>query len=341
MFNFPDAPAHGERYQPAGAPAYIWDGVKWSTSSAQWTGALPSDSNPAMDDVASAGSSSQYARGDHRHPTDATRAPINNTTFTGTVTATLLSVSGNITINGKVTSTAKGHRFGTHGGNSAGGAVTRDDAHLLFYNHTAGSWSGFGVDNSGNVWLRTGYAEGLAPIFYIRNDQVMAFRDTPLAPTPGAGDNSQKIATTSFVKNRSGSGSYVPLAGGTVWGNLTHAAVDLWVHNNGNYGVIYLGNSGARYLQWDGGTYNFSGASVYGGGQGRIWGTGDFGGAMPYNNARLAYVADRAHTGGLEEPYGGSTITGSDGPASPRSPITIRYRQFQYYHNSWFAIGYA
>ena len=25
---------------------------------------------------------------------------------------------------------------------------------------------------------------------------------------------------------------------------------------------------------------------------GRLYGTGDFGGAMPYNNARLAYITD-------------------------------------------------
>jgi hypothetical protein len=42
---------------------------------------------PAMNGVASAGSSSQWSRGDHVHPTDTSRAPLNSPAFTGTPTA--------------------------------------------------------------------------------------------------------------------------------------------------------------------------------------------------------------------------------------------------------------
>jgi hypothetical protein len=338
MLNFPNTPTVGQKHQ-----AYIWDGEKWSTSPVL-TFAGGSDASPVMDGAASAGSSTKYSRSDHVHPSDTSRAPINNATFTGVMTAAMINVSGNVTVNGRLISTAKGHKFGTAGGTAAAGAVTKADANIKLYDHTVegspDSWCGIGTDSSGHFWVRTGYSGNPAPVFYIQNDQTMVFREPPTLPTPAAGNNSTRIATTEFVKGRAGGGSYVPLSGGSV-GTLTQAGADMWVHNNGNYGVIYLGNSGARYLQWDGGTYNFNGAAVFAG-QGRIYGTNDWGGAMPYNNARLAYVTDRnfPYGEGMQEPYGGSTITGQTGSQAAGDWIR-RFRQFQYYTNGWFAIGYA
>jgi len=46
----------------------------------------PSNTNPLMAGTAVPGSSSQYSRGDHIHPTDTSRAPIASPTFTGAVT---------------------------------------------------------------------------------------------------------------------------------------------------------------------------------------------------------------------------------------------------------------
>jgi hypothetical protein len=335
MLNFPDAPTPGQRHL-----SYIFDGVKWLTSHITYVSEPPSNNPMSMDGVASAGASVYYARGDHRHPTDVSRAPINNANFTGTLTAALLNVT-TVNATGKLTSTSKGHMFGWARGTAASGAVTKADANIKLYDHGSDSWCGVGTDSSGNIWVRTGYAGNPAPIFYVTNDQTVVFRDSLYGPTPGAGDNSTRLATTAFVKARAPAAG-VPLAGGTVSGNLTHHNVDLWVHQNNNYGVIYLGNTGARYLQWTGAEYNFNGASVFAG-NGRLWGTADWGSA-PYNNARLAYVADRAHPGteGLAEPYGGSTITGSNGhDGSKVGVLTCRYRQFQYYTTGWFAIGYA
>lgn len=54
-----------------------------------------------------------------------------------------------------------------------------------------------------------------------------AFTGTPTAPTPTAGDDSTKIATTEFVQDAIDSeetradGAYLPLTGGSVTGNLT------------------------------------------------------------------------------------------------------------------------
>lgn len=51
------------------------------------TGLSPYTSNPTMNGVASAGSSSNFSRGDHIHPTDTSRAPLASPAFTGIPTA--------------------------------------------------------------------------------------------------------------------------------------------------------------------------------------------------------------------------------------------------------------
>jgi hypothetical protein len=49
-------------------------------------GSTPSNLTPLMDGAAAAGTLTPYARGDHVHPSDTSRAPIANPIFTGTVT---------------------------------------------------------------------------------------------------------------------------------------------------------------------------------------------------------------------------------------------------------------
>lgn len=49
-------------------------------------GGTASSTNPVMDGVAAVGSSTSYAKGDHVHPSDTSRAPTASPTFTGTVT---------------------------------------------------------------------------------------------------------------------------------------------------------------------------------------------------------------------------------------------------------------
>lgn len=54
----------------------------------------PSDANPQMDGTATAGTSNTYARGNHKHPTDTSRAPINDPVFTTQVTSPSFKVTG-------------------------------------------------------------------------------------------------------------------------------------------------------------------------------------------------------------------------------------------------------
>lgn len=56
-----------------------------------------SSTNPLMDGSVAVGSSLRFARADHVHASDTSRAPTANPTFTGTVTVSILAASGQIT----------------------------------------------------------------------------------------------------------------------------------------------------------------------------------------------------------------------------------------------------
>lgn len=57
------------------------DGTTAWASLSYFTGVTPSDTNPIIDGAATIGSSLKYARQDHIHPTDTTRAPLSNPYF--------------------------------------------------------------------------------------------------------------------------------------------------------------------------------------------------------------------------------------------------------------------
>ena len=74
--NFPASPTVGQRHpQPAvaGIPVYTWDGEKWTTVGGSIAAyAPPADAVPLMDATPGlVGTATEYAREDHRHPTDA------------------------------------------------------------------------------------------------------------------------------------------------------------------------------------------------------------------------------------------------------------------------------
>ena len=68
--------------------------VYWGTLP---TGVQPSSTSPNMDGISNAGSETAYARGDHVHPTDTSRAPIASPEFTGSPTAPTASNGTNST----------------------------------------------------------------------------------------------------------------------------------------------------------------------------------------------------------------------------------------------------
>ena len=89
MMNFPASPSMGQQYPPSalpGVPVYYWDGEKWGTT-ALIAAAQPSAAAPLMDGAVAVGTSLDWTRGDHVHPTDTAFVPLANPTFTGTLSA--------------------------------------------------------------------------------------------------------------------------------------------------------------------------------------------------------------------------------------------------------------
>ena len=60
-------------------------------------GATASSSTPLMDGTAAVGTETAFARGDHRHPTDTSRAPLASPALTGTPTAPTAAAGTNTT----------------------------------------------------------------------------------------------------------------------------------------------------------------------------------------------------------------------------------------------------
>lgn len=74
----------------------------------------PYTSNPTMNGVASPGSSTSYAKGDHVHPSDTSRAPVSHATSTSTYGAGTGTNYGHLRLSDSTSSTS-----GTSGGTAA------------------------------------------------------------------------------------------------------------------------------------------------------------------------------------------------------------------------------
>jgi hypothetical protein len=144
-----------------------------------------------------------------------------------------------------------------------------------------------------------------------------------------------QVFTTTAVANAVA--GYLPLTGGTITGNLTV---------NGNLfalgsSAIFLGSSGAGYLQWNGGgTYTL-------GGGGTIWHSGNFNPSAStlVSNARLVDAGGPAvvYDSNWREPINGAVFTGY--LAQNFSGVNVinafRARYLQIFTTNWFTVGYA
>jgi hypothetical protein len=85
--DFPASPTVGQKYPVpavAGLPQYTWDGEKWTTVGGSiWT-AVPGDALPLPNALpAVVGVATKYAREDHVHPSDTSRAPLSGIQING------------------------------------------------------------------------------------------------------------------------------------------------------------------------------------------------------------------------------------------------------------------
>jgi len=152
----------------------------------------PATATPLMDGTGAVGTATKYAREDHRHPTDTSRAPVATPAFTGDGTITGAWYIG----------------FG------ATGATTT----LLTINGgntgTGGAWAQF-TKAGGNAWSLGHYSTimgtGTSSDFLVRattggnaftisyNTGVVTFIQIPVSVTPSQNDNSTNVATTAYV----------------------------------------------------------------------------------------------------------------------------------------------
>jgi hypothetical protein len=175
-----------------GAESWTVGGSPVCTTAAPCGGTPPAPATvaPLQDGTAAVGTSVLYARQDHVHPTDTTRAPLASPSFTGVPLSTTPSVNDSST---KVATTAYVI------GQAATAAPVADGTAAV------------GVSN-----------------LYARQDHVHptdttraplaspTFTGIPAAPTAGASTNTTQLATTGFVKSVVGiSGNVTSATGGT------------------------------------------------------------------------------------------------------------------------------
>ena len=103
--------------------------------------AQASSTSPVMDGTATVGTGTTFARADHIHPTDTSRAPTANPTFTGTVTAAAVTASGLITANGGLTTAGAVNLTST--------GIT--GTNTTFQLTTSDTWNGFRFYNNSTL----------------------------------------------------------------------------------------------------------------------------------------------------------------------------------------------
>ena len=196
----------------------------------------PATVAPLMDGAAAVGSVAKYAKEDHIHPTDTTRAPLASPIFTGDPTApTPLTADNDTSIATTAFVKAQGYAplaapTFTGDAKSTTPAVNDNDTSIATTAYVIGQAS-----PTATAPLVNGTATGGTATRWSREDHVHP-TDTSRAPlnapvftgdaravTPTAGDSDTSIATTAFVQNAisTSTTNKVDKAGDTMTGPLT------------------------------------------------------------------------------------------------------------------------
>ena len=174
-------------------------------------------------------------------------------------------------------------------------------------------------------------------------DVLFGKRSTGLLTVKGDPIAALGIATKQYSDTAANSAAAgkLPLAGGTITGNLAVNGELIAVQN-----YVRFGSSGSPYyLGYLGGNYTAGGNT--------IWHSGNFNpaaGTGTVSDTRLAMAGDIGTTnaggaGTVYEPFGGAVMTGWSwvmGGAATAVIWTMRFRYLQIYRNgSWFTVGYV
>jgi len=194
----------------------------------------PSSTTPAMDGTAAIGILLTYARGDHVHPTDTSRAPLASPTFTGTPAAPTATAGTNTTQLATTAFVATSYAplasptftgvpaapTATSGTNTTQLATTAFVGTAITNAAVpAPSSTTPAMDGTATVGILTTYARGdhIHPTDTSRAPLASpTFTGTPAAPTATAGTNTTQLATTAFV-----AASFAPLASPSFTGTIT------------------------------------------------------------------------------------------------------------------------
>lgn len=179
---------------------------------------VSSTTTPLMDGAANIGTDTKWAKGDHRHPTDTTRAPLDSPALTGTPTAPTAATGSNTT---QIATT----EFVQSAIVAAGGGPSPSIANPLMD----------GVASPGSA----------AP--YSREDHVHpsdtskaplaspALTGVPTAPTASSGTNTTQIATTEFVQSAVGSITVPVTSVNSKTGNVVLTSTDVGALSDNTY----------------------------------------------------------------------------------------------------------
>jgi hypothetical protein len=190
-----------------------------------------STTTPAMDGTATIGNGTTFARADHIHPTDTSRAPLASPTFTGTPAAPTAAANTNTTqvattafVLGQASSTTPN----MDGAAAVGTGTTfarADHVHPTDTSRAPLASPTF----TGTVTIPSGASiAGFAPL------ASPALTGTPTAPTAAANTSTTQIATTAFVV---GQQLLSPVSVFTSVGSYTVSATDEYVIINKTAGA--------------------------------------------------------------------------------------------------------
>jgi hypothetical protein len=183
----------------------------------------PSSVTPNMDGTGSAGIATAYARSDHIHPSDTSRAPLASPAFTGTPTSTTPATVDNTT---KIATTA----YVQAQGYATSGSIPSPSSTTPI------------VDGTGTAGVSANYSRGdhVHPTDTSRAPLASpTFTGTPAAPTPAGTDNSTTLATTAYVKGQGYlTGNQTVTLSGDISGSGTTAITTTLPTVNANVGTF-------------------------------------------------------------------------------------------------------
>lgn len=236
----------------------------------------PSPITPLMDGVASLGSGTAYARGNHRHPSDTTRLSTSGGEISGDLT-----VTGNFDVDG--TATAPTPPAGTNNtriattafvqtavaGASGGGGTPYDDDPEMDGSADPGSSNEYArgdhkhPSDTSRLPKSGGTVSGSLTV-----SGTFRANGTAYAPTVAVGTDNTRIATTAFVNSsienvtrKLWSGNFNPANGGSlnVPGISDYRAVLIQPYGSATYVIAILGT----YIRGIGGYWTGSNQNIY------------------------------------------------------------------------------